>query len=102
MAPTRKTQFLLMLILMLGAFLGGLIPMYLKYSEASSQMQTAQRQTAELRAQLRIASLRNDLGTMLVEVEQTISVRPKNFRPISSTSCAPRPQPQVMENCASS
>jgi type II secretory pathway pseudopilin PulG len=60
MAMTRKTWFLIVLVLVAAAFLGGFIPQYLKAREASQELRAAQ-------SQLRAAGLRNELCRTMIE-----------------------------------
>ena len=74
MTLSRKASFLIAAVLLLAAYLGGFVPQYLKNREATAQLQQTQAQLAEAQAQLRLAVLQNNLGLILVEVEQN------NFR----------------------
>ncbi len=70
MKLSRKARFLIAAVLLLVAFLSGFIPQYLKSREATAQALQAQTQLAAAQAQLRLATLQNNLGMILVEVEQ--------------------------------
>lgn len=70
MELSRKARLLIVVGLLLVAFLGGFVPQYLKHREAAAQTQQAQAQLAETQERLRLATLQNDLGMILVEVEQ--------------------------------
>jgi type II secretory pathway pseudopilin PulG len=70
MALSRKTGAIIIVILLLAAFLGGFIPMYLKNQELAEQVKAAQSNLEAAQDQLRSALLQNALGLMLVEVEQ--------------------------------
>lgn len=77
MKLSGKTYSIIVVILMLAAFLGGLIPMYLNNRELMAQLNAAQTETRNaqasadaVRQQLREAELQNTLGLILVEVEQ--------------------------------
>ncbi len=63
MALSRKTSLLIVAVLLLAAFLGGYVPQSLKNRELTTRMQQTQER-------LRLATLQNDLGMILVEVEQ--------------------------------
>lgn len=58
------------MILLVEAFLGGFIPMYLDNRDLEAQVQEAQNQAARIQEQLRVATLQNQLGMILIEVEQ--------------------------------
>lgn len=77
MKLSGKTYSIIAVILLLAAFLGGLIPMSLNNRELMGQINAAQTEARNaqasadaVRQQLREAGLQNTLGLILVEVEQ--------------------------------
>lgn len=72
-----RGKFIIVVILLIVAALAGFIPMYVKSQRLEAQLaevrQQLERRTAELRhteEQLELARLHNELGRMVMEVEQ--------------------------------
>jgi hypothetical protein len=70
MALSKPAKFLTILILLLAAYLAGLLPAYVERRTLSSQIEALQTRLSDTQAKLEMASLRNDLAMILVDVEQ--------------------------------
>jgi hypothetical protein len=70
MQLSRKTSLIIIAVLLLVAFLGGFIPTYLDNRELTAQVKDSQARLDEVQDRLRVAALQNDLGLILVQVEQ--------------------------------
>jgi flagellar biosynthesis component FlhA len=70
MALSGKTKFWMVTILLLIAFLAGYLPMYVRNRELLTNAKGLQSGLDQARQRLRVATLQNDLGMILVEVTQ--------------------------------
>jgi hypothetical protein len=71
MAPSGKTKFFTIMILLLAAFLVGYVPLYQKNRKLEAELKDSQYRLAEVQEQFHIAILHNELGLILIEVEKS-------------------------------
>ena len=70
MALSRSTKFLFAVIVLAAAYLAGFVPSYIENRRLTAQVSELQTLLAQASAQLHVATLRNQLGMILIEVEQ--------------------------------
>jgi len=65
-----RSKLLLGTLVVAAAFLAGSVPLYLKNGRLTEKVSVLQTRLGQASNQLRIATLRNQLGMILIEVEQ--------------------------------
>ncbi len=70
MALSRSTKLLFAAIVLAAAYLAGFVPSYLENRRLTAKVGDLQARLAQVSGQLQISTLRNQLGMILIEVEQ--------------------------------